>query len=307
MNRNYQRARKIRRVTWVGLSVNLLLTGMKFIAGTLGLSHALMADAVHSLSDSITDVAILVGSRYWDKPPDECHPYGHGRIETLVTLFIGGVLLLAGFGIASSALHAIHHRGEIPVPGVIALVAASISMVVKELIYRWTARAGSRLKSAALTANAWHHRVDAISSFPAMAAVGGAILFPNLSYLDRIGAVVVAVMILHAALKIILPGFHEFMEAGASTEIRERITQIAASFPGVRQVHGVRARQIANSVQVDLHIVLDGDMTVREGHTIAEAVKSKLLTEGPDVLDVVVHMEPLEAAVPPIRNRSISS
>jgi cation diffusion facilitator family transporter len=273
---------------------------MKFVAGTLGHSQALIADAVHSLSDSITDVAILVGSRYWNKPPDECHPYGHGRIETLVTLFIGGVLVLAGFGIASNALHAIHHRGEIPIPGVIALVAAAVSMAVKERIYRWTAKAGSRLKSAALAANAWHHRVDAVSSIPAFAAVGGAILFPKLTYLDRVGAVVVALLILHAALKIILPGFQEFMETGASAETREEITRIAASYPGVQQVHGVRTRQIANSLQVDLHIVIDGDLTVREGHIIAEEVKSRLLAEGPDVLDVVVHMEPLEAANPPL-------
>ena len=300
MQPSVQRAREIRRVTWIGLAVNLALSALKFAAGTLGFSQALIADAVHSLSDSITDGAILVGSRYWDKPPDEGHPYGHGRIETLVTLFIGGVLVVAGLGIARHAVTTIHLKKELPIPGVIALVAAAVSMVTKELIYRWTVRAGQRLKSTALTANAWHHRVDAISSIPALVAVGGAILYPGLTFLDQVGAVVVAVLILHAAFKIILPGLREFVEAGASAEIREEITSLAASLPEVRQVHGVRTRQIANSLQVDLHIVIDSELTIREGHIIAEAVKTRLLTQGPDVLDVVVHMEPLEAALPPL-------
>jgi cation diffusion facilitator family transporter len=296
----YQRTKQIRRVTWVGLGVNLFLAALKLAAGTLGFSQALIADAVHSLSDSITDVAILLGSRYWDKPPDDCHPYGHGRIETLVTLFIGAVLVVAGVGITHSALTTIQAGRQLPVPGVIAVAAAALSIVVKELLYRWTARAGRQLKSNALSANAWHHRVDAVSSVPAMAAVGGAILFPHFSYLDPVGAVVVAVLIFHAALKIILPGLREFVEAGASAETLDEIAGLAASVPGVRQIHGLRTRQVAGSLQVDLHVVVDGDLTVREGHTIAEAVKEHLLAEGPDVLDVVVHMEPPEAELPPL-------
>ena len=291
----------IRRVTWIGLFVNLALSAVKFIAGTAGASQAVVADAVHSLSDSTTDLAVIIGSHFWAAPADACHPYGHRRIETFVTIFIGTVLLAAGIGVGWRAVSTMNRPHQGP-PGWIALMAAALSLVVKEILYRWTAAAGKRVKSPALAANAWHHRLDAVSSLPALVAVGGAILFPALTFLDQIGAVVISIFIFHAAVKIVWPQFSELMDAGAPAETRKTIRQIAYRNESVRQVHRLRTRYLSASLQVDLHIVVDGNLTVREGHNIAEAVKEAILRDGPDVVDVVVHVEPPEAALPDDQN-----
>lgn len=286
----------VRKVTWTGLVVNLLLSGFKFMAGVYGASQAVVADAIHSLSDSTTDIAVIAGSYYWSKPPDDGHPYGHRRIETLVTVFIGFVLFFAGMGIAWEALESLKekHSGS---PGLIALLAAGVSMVCKEILYRWTALAGKKVKSPALIANAWHHRLDAISSIPALIAVGGAILMPSWKFLDYVGAVIVSVLIMHAGIRIIWPGMKEFVDTGASKETCEEIKNIALKNKEVRQVHGIRTRYIGASLQVDLHVVVDGSITVLEGHNIAGAVKNQILSEGSDVADVLIHIEPYEKTV----------
>ncbi len=286
----------VRKITWTGLAVNLLLSAFKFTAGILGASQAVVADAVHSLSDSTTDVAVIAGSYYWSKPPDEDHPYGHRRIETLVTVFIGLVLFFAGIGIAWEAVESLQEPPSKP-PGFIALLAAGISMVCKEILYRWTALAGKKVKSPALAANAWHHRLDAISSVPALIAVGGAIMVPHWTFLDHVGAVVVSILIMHAGLKIIWPGMKEFVDAGASKETCDEIKSIALKNKAVRQVHGIRTRYIGASLQVDMHVVVDGSITVLEGHNIAGAVKSQVLSEGSDIIDVLIHIEPYEIDV----------
>lgn len=295
---DYRPERVVRRVTWIGLAVNLLLAGVKYAAGVLGTSQALVADAVHSLSDSVTDVAVLAGSCLWAKSPDAGHPYGHRRIETLVTLFIGLVLLAAGAGIALRALHAIDARPDTH-PGWPALAAAAAGIAVKEALYRYTARAGKRVTSTALAANAWHHRLDAVSSLPALAAVGGAMLFPALDFLDAIGAFLVALLILHAAATILLPGVRELLEAGAPPEVRALIRAIAHTHPAVQQVHRIRTRYSGGRLHLDLHLVVNGSLTVRQGHAIAEEVRECIMREGPDVMDVVIHIEPTEARLPP--------
>ncbi len=284
-------ARAVRRVTWIGMLANLVLAGFKFFAGFWGGSRALVADAVHSLSDSSTDIAVIVGSHFWYKPPDADHPHGHRRIETLVTLFIGLVLLGAGLGIGWQALKGLYERHTHP-PRQIALIAAAVSMVVKEALYQWTAAVGKQVKSQALFANAWHHRLDALSSIPAFAAIGGAILFPRWAFLDLVGAALVSAMILHAALKIIWPGLKEFTDAGAPPEVREQIYRIAARVPGVESVHRIRSRYIGSGLQVDLHLRVNGDITVYQGHAIAGKVKSRLMRQGPDIVDVLIHIEP---------------
>jgi len=289
--RSTREEKYIRKVTWVGLALNLLLSAFKFFAGIVGASQTMVADAIHSLSDSVTDVAVLIGSHYWSMPPDETHPYGHRRIETLVTIFIGGALLLAGVEIAREAMLNLSQKHATP-PGGIALTAAGISVVCKELLYRWTALAGKRVRSSALAANAWHHRLDAISSVPALFAVGGAILIPRWAFLDGLGALAVSGLIIHAAVKIIRPGIREFTDAGAPEHIRDEITRIALKENGVRGVHALRTRYIGMSLQVDLHVVVDRSMTVLEGHEVAEAVTASIINEGPDVIDVLVHIEP---------------
>ena len=290
------REKIVRKVTWVGLWANLFLAGLKFMAGIMGKSQALVADAIHSLTDLTTDIAVIAGSHYWSRPPDEDHPYGHKRLETLVTVFIGLVLAAAGLGIGWKAISTLQQKNAMP-PGWIAVMAAFISIICKEAIYRWTAKTGKRLKSPALAANAWHHRTDALSSLPVLVAVAGAKAFPSWSFLDRLGATVVSIFILHASIKIIWPAVSELIDAGVPTETRKKIRAMALKNEDVLQVHDIRTRYISSSIQVDLHIVVNGSITVREGHVIADDVRDRIIAEIPEVLDVVVHVDPPENAV----------
>jgi cation diffusion facilitator family transporter len=285
----------IRKVTWTGLAANLLLAAVKFAAGYWGKSQALIADAVHSLTDMVTDVAVIAGSHFWARPPDQCHPYGHRRLETLITVCIGAVLAAAGVSIGWDALTRLK-QDSAQSPGWIAAVTAALSIVSKEILYRWTASTGRRLRSSALAANAWHHRTDAISSIPVLVAVGGSILFPDWSFLDGLGAVVVSLFILQAAFRILWPGVRELIDSGAPVAVQNDIARIAGDIDGVLQVHDIRTRYISSSIQVDLHIVVKGSLSVREGHSIADAVQLGLIRELPDIIDVVVHVDPPESA-----------
>ncbi len=285
----------VRRVTWIGLIINILLSGLKFAAGYFGHSQAVIADAIHSLTDTTTDLAVIAGSHYWSRPPDDRHPYGHRRLETVITVFIGLMLAAAGIGIGWEAISTLHQKQESP-PGWIALGAALVSILAKEALYRWTATAGKRIRSQAMAANAWHHRSDAISSVPVLVTVGAAFIFPTWSFLDHVGAVVVSIFILHAALKIIWPAIGELVDTGAPAEIQKKIIEISCSHRGVLQIHKVRTRYISSSIQVDMHIVVDGSITVRDGHAIADEVESHIMAEIPEVLDVVIHVDPLDAA-----------
>jgi len=289
--------KQIRRITWAGMLINILLAVFKIAAGVLGNSHAVFADGIHSFSDTVTDVAVIVGSYYWSKPADREHPYGHKRLETTVAIFIGGLLLTAGVGIGWNAvLHLnVHQKSS---PGLIALLAAVVSIFIKELLYRWTDVVGRRMNSPSLLANAWHHRLDAFSSIPVFIGVGVAYIFPAWDMLDHLAAFVVSIMICYSAAKIIISGFKELVDEGASFETCEQIKEIALSHPEVRQVHNIRTRFTGNSLQVDLHMVVDGSMTVYDGHLVAEEVKNRVMAYGPDVVDVVVHIEPNEVALP---------
>ena len=289
------RERYVRKVTWIGLLTNIGLSGLKFAAGYFGRSQALIADAIHSLTDTTTDIAIIAGSHYWSRPADEDHPYGHRRLETLVTAFIGIMLVAAGIGIGWEAISTLHKK-QTASPGWIAFYAAMASIVVKEVLYRWTAAVGKKIESPALAANAWHHRTDAISSLPVLIAVGGALIFPTWSFLDRVGAVIVSIFILHAAMKIIWPAVSELIDAGVPEEIQKKIMGIASNTMGVREVHAIRSRYISSSIQIDLHIVVDGNISVREGHTIADSVEDNIIGGIPEVLEVVVHVDPSQVS-----------
>lgn len=283
----------IRKVTWIGLIINLSLSGIKFAAGIIGNSQAVIADAVHSLSDSITDIAIIIGSHIWSKPADDTHPYGHGRIETIVTIFIGAVLAIAGIGIGWQAIFSLQNKPSLP-PEWPALFGAAISIICKEILYQWTASVGRQLNSAALTANAWHHRLDALSSIPAILAVSGAMIFPSWIFLDKVGAIIVSIMIMHVSWKVIWPGVREILDFGAPYDTCKMIETIVNNHPSVIQTHDIRSRYTGTGLQVDLHMVVDGSLSVREGHDIAEDVKNQLIMEGPNILDVVVHTEPCD-------------
>ena len=285
--------RQVQKVTVWGLLINLALSAMKFVFGIIGNSQALVADGVHSLSDSATDIAVIVGARYWTQPADESHPHGHGRIETMITFFIGVVLAIVGILIAYRAIQTIglDHRSA---PGWIVFAAACISMVSKEILYQWTVVVGKRIKSSALMANAWHHRSDGFSSLPVAIAVLGTKLQPEWFFLDHIGAIIVAVLIIQAAVKIFWPALKQLADTAASEEERQKLIALAREVEGVKEVHALRTRHIGPGLQIDLHVMVDPNLSVNKGHEIAGIVKHRLLDEGPDVVDVLVHIEPYE-------------
>lgn len=287
------RAREVKRVTWIGLAVNVLLSALKLAGGMLGHSQAIVADAVHSLSDTTTDVAVLVGVRYWSQPPDDRHPHGHRRIETLVTAGIGVLLAVVAAGLAVNAVSTLSVEHQSP-PGLVALAAALVSIVSKEILYRWTVLVGRRIGSPAVVANAWHHRSDAFSSVPVLVAVAGARVFPAWAFLDHLAALVVSVFILRMSFTIVRPALDELIDSGASKRELERIRRIALETEGVEQVHAIRTRRSGTALQVDLHVLVDGSMSVRRGHAIAERVQQRLMAEDLDLADVIVHVEPAD-------------
>jgi len=275
------------------MGINFLLAGLKFIVGIIGSSQAIIADAVHSLSDMSTDLAILFGAKYWSAPADENHPFGHLRIETLITAFIGILLIASGLGIGYHAIANLQ-KNSLNQPGWIALSGAVVSIIVKELLYRWTILVGKRVKSSAVVANAWHHRTDAFSSLPAAIAVTLAALRPELAFVDAVGALIVMVFILKVGWDITSTALVSLTDVSASKKDRAQIYALAMAVEGVEQVHAIRTRHLGSRLHVDLHIEVDGELTVREGHDISELVKQALLEKGPEVVDVVVHLEPVD-------------
>jgi len=287
-----QRNRQVRRITWMGLILNTLLAILKFVAGVLGHSQAILADAVHTVSDFGTDLALLIGIRAWSKPRDKQHPFGHERIETVIALFMGILLALVGLWIAHGSLRGIQKDHLLP-PGYIALVAAGISIVSKEAMYHWTRYVGRKTSSIALTANAWHHRSDALSSLPAGLAVLGAILLPpQWAFLDHIGALVVCMFLFHAAYKIIAPAVAELLDTVPESHVPKELLEVIAQTPGVLLVHNVRVRSAGASVLTDAHIEVAPDISVTAGHDIAERVKQRVLAQLPEVVEITIHVEP---------------
>jgi cation diffusion facilitator family transporter len=286
----------IRRVTWIGIAVNLVLAVGKLLAGFYGESQAVIADGIEALLDLLTVVLVYAASRFWSRPPDETHPFGHGRIETLAAVLIGVSLVGAALGIGWQAVTTLREPHTAP-PQWIAAAAAFASVVGKELLYRYTVLVGRRIKSVAVVATAWHYRSDAFSSIPVVIAVTGAILLPAWTVLDHVGAMLVSVFMLHAAFKITWPGLKELIDAGAPAEMQRRIRDLASAVPGVIQVHEIRTRYFGASLRVDLHVVVRGSITVRQGHAIALEVESRLIDRIEEVVDVIVHVEPPEEAV----------
>ncbi len=282
---------RIYKVTCIGAAVNIFLAFIKLSLGIIGNSKAMIADGIHSLSDLGTDLAIIFGVKFWSKPADECHPYGHRKIETAVTFFIGFVLVFAAVFIAYDAFIGLRDNTAVQ-PKPIAFLGALISIVFKEILYRWTLKSGREIKSSALMANAWHHRTDALSSIPVGIAVAAAAFNPKLLILDHIGAFVVSIFILCAAWKIMRPAMAEFFDAGALKSEKEEIEKIIMQAPGVKSIHKLRTRRVGSGLYLDVHVQVDCDIKVIEGHEIASLVKRKLLSEGPDILDVIIHIEP---------------
>lgn len=288
-------ASQVKRATWTALVVNVALAAAKMIAGALANSMAVFADGVHSLTDLASDLALLVGVRYWTQPSDRKHPYGHGRIETMIAWCVGFGLAATGAGLGYRAVLALAEPGEAR-PGVLAFAAALASIAAKEVLFQWTVRVGRRIKSSALVANAWHHRSDALSSVPAAAAVGGAILFPGWGLLDPVAALAVCLMVLHAAWRIMAPATRELVDAAPPEDLHDSILDSIRAFPHVKTAHALRLRSTGAKVLMDFHLLVEPQITVQEGHDIAENLKAQLHREYPDVADIVIHVEPdLEA------------
>jgi len=288
----------IGRITWLGMIVNLVLIGLKFAAGIWGHSSVIIADAVHSLSDLITDLALLLGLRFWSRPADRDHPYGHAKIETLVTLFIGAALALVGIRLLYGAVHSligIVHQTFDPVPPTwLPLTAALVSIVLKEWLYRVTVKVGMATKSAAIVANAWHHRSDAMSSIPAAAAIGACLVLGNeYTFLDPVGTIVVALMVIHVAWTVSQPTFAALLDSGASESQCQAIAEVIRSFAEVRDCHKLRTRYVGpTGLALDVHIHVDPGMSVTEAHALSHRIQQKLLLSGKNIIDVFVHVEP---------------
>ena len=292
------REKSIYRITWIGSIVNFLLLIFKFIAGILGHSSALVADAVHSLSDFVTDIIVIVFVKISGKPEDDDHRYGHGKYETLATALIGVALLAVGIGLLVSGatkVAQVINGSTLPAPSIIALVAAAVSIVSKEILYRYTVRVGNNLNSQAVIANAWHHRSDAFSSIGTLIGIGGAIfLGEKWRILDPIAAIVVSGFIIKVSIDLIKPAVEELLERSLPTETEKHILKIISSFPEVSSPHHLRTRRIGNHIAIEVHLRMDGKTSLEDAHKVATNVERKLKEEfGPDT-HIGIHMEPIK-------------
>lgn len=283
----------IKQVTIVGMIVNIALSVIKLLIGFIGNSQALIADGIHSFSDLTTDFSIIFGVKFWLRPADKDHPYGHQKIELLVTIFIAFVLMIIGLSILFKAIFSLHSDTK-ETPQLIAFVVAVISIISKELLYRYTVKKSEILKSSALKANAWHHRSDAISSLPVAVAIIISSIFPNLAFVDYIGAILVSIFIIYPAFKMIKDSVSNLLDESVDKETFEEISKIASNVPNVIDAHDIRTRKIGEAIFVDMHILVDKNITVKEGHDIAKAVKKTLLKQNSNILDVLIHIEPYE-------------
>lgn len=295
------REKEIYKVTLVGIAVNIALVVLKFIAGVLGKSSAMVADAVHSLSDFLSDIIVLIFIRIAGKPQDRTHSFGHGKFETLATLVIGILLGVAGIGLLVNGVEDVIHsiKGQQPPrPGTIALVIAILSIVSKELLFRYTVRIGKKVNSNAVVANAWHHRSDAISSIGTLIGVAGAMfLGERWRILDPIAAIVVSGLIIKSAYDIIKPSINELLEASLSPEQEKEILKLVMSVPGIINVHNLRTRSIGNGIAVDLHAKMDGNQSLLDAHSKATDAENAIKAKFGDNSIINIHMEPYKDSV----------
>ena len=291
------RERKIYRVTIIGSICNLMLLIFKFVAGIVGQSAAMIADAMHSLSDFVTDIIVIVFVKISNKPQDKDHDFGHGKYETLATAIIGIILFFVGIGIlwnGACSIWGVLHGEKLEEPGKIALYAALASIVLKEALYQYTRIVGEKVNSKSVVANAWHHRSDAFSSIGTAIGIGGAILLgDNWRVLDPIAAVIVSFFIIKVAYKLFKPCIDELIEASLPEETEKEITGILLSFPEVSNPHNLRTRRIGNNCAMDVHVRMDGEMTVEQSHAVTREMEKKLKDLLGKGAFISIHVEPL--------------
>ena len=291
-----ERNKEIYKVTLVGGAVNVVLLLFKFVAGIVGHSAAMVADAVHSLSDFVTDVIVLVFVRISGKPQDKSHDYGHGKYETLAMTLIGVALLMVAIGIILSGVTNIiawAQGAQLEAPGLLALWAALLSIILKEAVYRYSMAKARQLNSQAVEANAWHHRSDALSSIGTAIGIGGAIfLGQRWTVLDPVASVIVGVFIVKVAFDLLRSGIGDLMEQSLPDAVEEDILQLVAALPGLVEPHDLRTRRIGNHYAIELHILMDGDISLRQAHDKASEVEALLKSRYGEETHVAVHVEP---------------
>ena len=290
------REREIYKVTLAGSVGNMALLTFKFVAAVLGHSSAMMADAIHSLSDFITDLVVLVFVRLSAKPQDQSHDYGHGKFETFATFIIGLALVVAAVGIIVAAVLKVVRWAQgatLEAPGMLALWAALLSILVKEVLFRYTVSRGKALESQALVANAWHHRSDALSSIGAAAGIGGAILLGSRwTVLDPVASILVGLMLMKVAYDLLKASVDELTESSLPEGMEQEIAAIIDSFPGITEPHNLRTRRIGNRIAIEAHVRMDGNMPLREAHDCASAIERKLKERFGPATHTSIHMEP---------------
>lgn len=293
-----KREKQIYRVTLVGGAVNVILLLFKFVAGVLAHSSAMIADAVHSFSDFITDVIVLVFVRISSMPEDKGHDYGHGKYETLASTIIGLALAAVAVGIIVSGATKIAAwcRGEeLASPGLLALWAALLSILLKEAVYQYTIRKSRNLDSPALKANAWHHRSDALSSIGTAIGIGGAIVLgQRWAVLDPLASLVVGAFIVKVAVKMLKDGIDDLMEKSLPDEIENEILEIVHSYPDVYEPHHLRTRRLGSNYAIELHLRMDGNKTLHESHARATDIENAIKERFGKDTHVALHMEPVK-------------
>ena len=292
------RKRRIYRVTFIGFVVNLVLSLLKLAAGILGRSGAMIADAVHSFSDLATDVVVIVFARISAKPRDDGHDYGHGKYETLATILISIALGIVGAGILVNSIGAVRvvlDGGLLPRPGLVALVAAVLSIAAKEILYHYTVREGRAIDSPSVIANAWHHRSDALSSLGTLVGIGCAyFLGDRWRIADPIAALIVAVFIFKVALDLIRTGLGELLEKSLPEETEREILRIVTLDPAVREPHNLRTRRIGAAIAIEVHVRVDGAMSVACSHALTVGIERRLRERFGEETMIAVHVEPLK-------------
>ena len=284
-------AREGRSVTIVGLMVNSLLIALKFLTGVYGHSQALIADAVHSVSDLFTDAVVLFGLHVGRRPADEDHHFGHGRIETMASAVIGLVLMATGVFIGYKAGTNLYFQKEFH-PTRLAIMGAVLSIALKEALYQYTVYIGKRINSQLIIANAWHHRSDALSSIAVLIGVVGAQIRPSWYILDGIAALIVSIFIIKVGLDILIMTFREMSDAAPPAEVMEKMKTCSMEVPGVVDAHDLRVRTLGGRYHMEIHIVVDGGISVLEGHGIAKEVENCLNREFVAIDNIIVHVDP---------------
>jgi cation diffusion facilitator family transporter len=284
-----------RRITWIGIAINVLLVALKLYGGIAGRSRATVADGIHSLSDLVTDFVVLVGLHFLGKKEDVEHPYGHGKIETLAALAVGSILLAASVKIGYDAATAVS-AGALAAPHRFTIAIAAFSIASKEWLYQATVRAGRRAGSEAMIANAWHHRSDAWSSVVTLAGVALASFVPHLRVLDSYAALLVSFFIVKVAVDILGSAVRKIIDTAPSGRFIEEVCETAESVDGVLECHDVTARYYGPVIRMELHIVVDPGMTVLKSHDITDAVVDAVRAKFSEVGKILVHVDPCRKA-----------